>query len=40
LSATPTPTPGSELKAILWIVVTLLAVLEVAWWFSERLYSS
>jgi hypothetical protein len=32
-------TPGSELTALLWIAVTLLAVLETAWWFSERLYS-
>ena len=27
------------LTALLWIAVTLLAVLEAAWWFSERLYS-
>lgn len=33
------PTPGRELTALLWIAVTLLAVLEAAWWFSERLYS-
>ena len=33
------PTPGAELTALLWIVVTLLAVLEASWWFSERLYS-
>jgi hypothetical protein len=34
------PAPGSELKALLWIAVTLLAVFEATWWFSERLYSS
>jgi hypothetical protein len=34
------PTPGSELKALLWIAVSLLAVSEAAWWFLERLYSS
>ena len=35
----PPPTLGSELTVLLWIAVTLLAVLEATWWFFERLYS-
>lgn len=35
----PQQSPGSELTAILWVVAVLIAVLELAWWWSVSLYS-
>ena len=36
----PEPPPGSELKALLWIVAVLIAALELAWWLADRMYSA
>jgi hypothetical protein len=35
----PQPSPGSELAAVLWVLAALLAVVEVAWWWSASIYS-
>jgi hypothetical protein len=34
-----TQPPGSELTAFLWIVATLIAVLELTWFFFDQIYS-
>jgi hypothetical protein len=31
--------PPSELTALLWIVAGLIGVLDVAWWFSNSIFS-
>jgi hypothetical protein len=31
--------PESELTLVLWLVALLLIVLELAWWWFDRLYS-
>jgi hypothetical protein len=31
--------PRNELAALLWIAAALLAVLELAWWWSMLVYS-
>jgi hypothetical protein len=30
---------GNELAALLWVVAALIAVLELAWWWSVLVYS-
>ena len=35
----PQTSPGSELTVLLWVVAVLIAVLEVAWWWSIAIYS-
>ncbi|MDQ3778497.1 MAG: hypothetical protein M3310_06505 [Actinomycetota bacterium] len=40
LGAEPEPPPGNELTAVLWIVVALLAVLEIAWLLFDRMYTA
>jgi hypothetical protein len=31
--------PGSELKATLWVLAVLIAVLELVWWIISRMYA-
>ena len=31
--------PGNELAVCLWVVAALVGVLELTWWFFDRLYS-
>jgi hypothetical protein len=38
MNETP-PSPGSELTASLWVIAVLIAVLELAWWWSTSMYS-
>jgi hypothetical protein len=40
LGAEREPVPGNELAALLWIAAALLAVLEIAWWLFDRMYSA
>ncbi len=40
LGADREPPPGNELAALLWIVAALLAVLEIAWWLFDRMYTA
>jgi hypothetical protein len=35
----PQPPHGSELTACLWVMVALIAVLELAWVLFNRMYS-
>ena len=39
MNETPQPSPGSELTALLWVVAVLIAVLELAWWWSVAVFS-
>jgi hypothetical protein len=36
--ATPEPPPGNELLALLWVLAVLIGVLELTWWFFDRMY--
>jgi hypothetical protein len=36
---TSEPAPGSELTLVLWLIALLLIVLELSWWWFDRLYS-
>lgn len=36
----PEGPPGNELAALLWVIATLLAVLDVFWWLSERWFAA
>jgi hypothetical protein len=33
------PSPGGELAALLWVLATLLATIEAAWWLLSRMYA-
>lgn len=33
------PSPESELTALLWVTAGLIAMLELAWWMFDRMYS-
>lgn len=35
----PPQSPGSELTVTLWVLAVLIAVLELAWWWSVSMYS-
>ena len=39
IGSDPERPPGNELAAFLWAVAVLIAVLELAWWFADRIYS-
>jgi hypothetical protein len=39
IGAEPETPPGNEVAASLWIVAVLIAVLELAWWLFDRMYS-
>jgi hypothetical protein len=32
--------PSGELAAFLWIIAVLASVIELVWWFFDRLYSA
>jgi hypothetical protein len=36
----PDPPPDNELTVFLWVVVGLLAVLELSWAFFSRMYAA
>jgi hypothetical protein len=36
----PEPPPEGGLKVFLWLAAMLIAVLEVVWWMSDRIYST
>jgi hypothetical protein len=33
------PSPSGELAALLWVLATLLATIEAAWWLLSRMYA-
>ena len=35
----PPEPPNGGLKAFLWMTAALIALLELTWWWSERIYS-
>jgi hypothetical protein len=36
---TSEPTSESELTLVLWLIALLLIVLELSWWWFDRIYS-
>jgi hypothetical protein len=36
----PEPPPEGGLTVFLWVVAALIALAEVLWWVSDRIYSS
>ena len=38
--AEPDPPPGGELAPLLWVLALLIAAIELAWWFFDRMYSA
>jgi hypothetical protein len=32
--------PGNELALVLWVLVVLVATVELAWWLTMHLYSA
>jgi hypothetical protein len=35
----PPPPPEGGLTVLLWVIAALIALAEVLWWMSERIYS-